>query len=202
MPRKAPRALEKGTALLRKNNPKASISYFQTASALAPDSFYAYHNMALAHYRVGDVEDAEQQFQKSIELSKGSSAPSLFGLSMIFYQRGEFLQAESLIQRGLLVAPSSALGKYCFALVQFSLGQTPGAERSALDAIRLDPALADADAYLLLARIHERLNEPDAVVADVRSYLKLSRKRTLQADAQALSARARENLGHFVTAIN
>jgi len=90
MPPKAARALEKGTALLRKNNPKASISYFQTASALAPDSFYAYHNMALAHYRVGDVEDAEQQFQKSIELSKGSSAPSLFGLSMIFYQRDEF----------------------------------------------------------------------------------------------------------------
>lgn len=41
MPRKAARALEKGTALLLKNSPQASISYFQTAIALAPDSFHA-----------------------------------------------------------------------------------------------------------------------------------------------------------------
>jgi len=87
--------------------------------------------------------------------------------------------------------------------VQFSLGQIPEAERSALDAIHLNPALADADAYLLLARIHERLNDPEAGVADVRSYLKLSRKRSLQAHAQALFERARKSWsllrGHQLT---
>jgi len=91
MPPKAARALEKGTALLLKNNPQASISYFQTVIALAPESFHAYHNVVIAHYRLGDVEDAEQEFQKSIELSKGSFAPSLFGLSMILYQRVRWL---------------------------------------------------------------------------------------------------------------
>jgi tetratricopeptide (TPR) repeat protein len=194
MPRKATRALEKGTALLLKNDPQASISYFQTSIALAPDSFHAYHNLALAHYRVGDVEDAVREFQKSIELSKGFSAPPLFGLSMILYQRGEFLQADSLAQRGLVLAPSSAVGKYCLGLVQFALGQIPEAQRSALDAIRLDPAEADGDVYLLLARIHERLNDQKAVVADVRLYFKVTRKRTLQADAQTLLERAQQNL--------
>ena len=52
LPPKAARALEKGTALLLKNNPQASVSYFQTAIALAPDSFHAYHNVAIAHYRL------------------------------------------------------------------------------------------------------------------------------------------------------
>jgi len=184
-----------------KDNPQASISYFQTAIALAPDSFYAYHNLAIAHYRVGDVEDAEPEFQKSIELSKGSYAPSLFGISMIIYQRAEFQQAESLIQQGLLVAPSSAVGKYCLGLAQFSLGQIPEAEYSALDAIHLDPAQADGDVYLLLARIHETLNDPNAVVADVRTYFKLSRKRTLQADARALLERAQQNVGQSSTAV-
>ena len=191
---KAARALEKGTVLLLKNNPQASISYFQTAIALAPDSFHAYHNVAIAHYRVGDVEDAEQEFQKSIELSKGSYAPSLFGLSMILYQRAEFQQAESLIQRGLLVAPSSPVGKYCLGLVQFSLAQIPEAERSALDSVRLDPAQADGDVYLLLARIHERQNDSKAVVADVHTYFRFTRRRTLQADAQTLLERAEQNL--------
>ena len=201
LPPKAARALEKGTALL-KNNPQASVSYFQTAIALAPDSFRAYHNVAIAHYRLGDVEDAEQEFRRSIELSRGSFAPSLFGLSMILYQRGEFLEAESLTQKGLLATPSSAVGKYCLGLVQFALGQVPEAEHSALDAIGLDPAQADGDVYLLLARIHERLNDPDAVVADVHTYFKRSRKRSLQADAQALLERAQQNLGRFSTAIN
>lgn len=201
MPPKATRALQKGTALLLKNNPQASIPYFQTAIALAPDSFHAYHNVALAHYRVGDVEDAEQEFRRSIELSRGSFAPSLFGLSMILYQRAEFLEAESLIQKGLLVTPSSAVGKYCLGLVQFSLDQIPEAERSALDAIRIDPAQADGDVYLLLARIHERLNDPNAVVADVRTYFKHTRKRTLQADAQTLVERAQQNIRKLSTGL-
>ena len=116
---------------------------------------------------------------------------------MILYQRGEFLEAESLTQKGLLAAPSSAVGKYCLGLVQFALGQIPEAEHSAIDAIGLDPAQADGDVYLLLARIHERLNDPNAVVADVRSYFKMSRKRSLQADAQTLLEHAQQNLSNF-----
>jgi tetratricopeptide (TPR) repeat protein len=197
---KAVRALQKGTILL-KNDPKASIAYFQTAITLAPDSFHAYHSMAMAHYRVGDIENAEQEFRRSIELSRSSYAPSLFGLSMILYQRAEFLEAESLIQRGLLVTPSSPVGKYCLGLVQFSLGQIYEAQRSAFDAIRLDPDQADGDAYVLLARIHERLNDPDAVLTDVRTYFKHTRKRTLQADAQALVERAQQNLRHLLTGL-
>jgi len=158
--------------------------------------------VAIAYYHLGDVEDAEQEFRRSIELSRGSFAPSLFGLSMILYQRGEFLEAESLIQKGLLATPSSAIGKYCLGLVQFALGQIPAAEHSALDAIHLDSTQTDGDVYLLLARIHERLNDPDAVVADVHTYFKRSRKRSLQADAQGLLERAQQNLGRFSTASN
>jgi len=121
---------------------------------------------------------------------------------MILYQRAEFVQAEALAQRGLLVAPSSPIGKYCLGLVQFSLGQIPEAQLSTLDAIRLDPAQADVDVYVLLARIHERLNEPNAVVADVGTYYKRSRKRSLQAEAQTLLERAQQNPGHVSAAIN
>lgn len=86
--------------------------------------------------------------------------------------------------------PPLPSAKYCLGLVQFSLGQIPEAQLSALDTIRLDPAQADGDVYVLLARIHERLNEPNAVVADVRTYYKRSRKRSLQAEAQTLLERA------------
>lgn len=189
---KAERALEKGTALLRKRQLTASVSYFKKAIELDPGCYYAYHELALAHYGLGHVEDSEQELQKSIELSRARFAPSLFGLAMILYQRQDYLAAESFIEKGLAVAPSSGVGEYCLGLVQFSLDRIPEAQRSALEALRLDRS--QADVYILLARIHEKLNEPNAVVADVHAYLKHSRNHTLLAEAQNLMRRAQLNL--------
>ena len=74
LPPKAARALEKGTALLLKNNPQASVSYFQTAIALAPDSFHAYHNVAIAHYV---WETSKMPSRNSAGPSSYREAPSL-----------------------------------------------------------------------------------------------------------------------------
>lgn len=189
---KTERALEKGAALLRKHQMTASVSYFKKAIELDPGCYFAYYELALAHYGLGHVEDSEQEFQKSIELSRAQFAPSLFGLAMILYRRQDDLAAESLIEKGLVVAPSSGLGEYCLGLVQFSLGRIPEAQRSALEALRHDPS--QADVYILLARIHERLNQPDAVVADVHAYLKQSGNHTLLAEAQSLLRRAQLSL--------
>jgi tetratricopeptide (TPR) repeat protein len=142
--RKAERALKKGASLLRKHQLVASVSYFRTAIELDPDCFFAYHELALAHYGLGHVDDTEQEFQKSIEISRAQFAPSLFGLAMILYHRQDYLGAESLIEKGLAVAPSSGIGEYCLGLVQFSLGHIPEAQRSALKALRLDRSQADA----------------------------------------------------------
>lgn len=188
---KAARAFEKGSALLLKGEPQASIPFFQSVIDLFPNSYRPYHNLGLAHARIGKLDEAAAEFQKSIDLSEGAFAPSLFGLSMVFYQRSDFLQAKSLIERGLLVAPASAVGKYYLALVQFSLGHTGEAQRNALESLQLDPA--QADVYLLLAHIHERLNDPSTVLQHVQSYLKLCPKGVLQSDALALLQRAQQD---------
>jgi len=193
MPGKAVKAFNKGTALLVKGDAQGSLPYFQTAIDLAPNASYRpYHNLALAHYRLGHVDAAEENFQKSIDLSKGNFAPSMFGLSMILYRRAEFVQAESLVQRAMLVAPGSGLGKYCLGLIQYSLGRVAEAERTALSAIQLDAS--ETDAYVLLAHVHERLHNPSAVIADVQKYLKLSPNHDLQSDALALLQRAQQNI--------
>lgn len=200
MPHKAARAFEKGTALIRKGNSQASLAYFRIAIDLAPTNYRPYHNLAVAQLNLGQLDDAAQNFQKSIDLTNGSFAPSLFGLSMVFYRRFEFLRAQSIIQRGLLVTPNSAFGKYCLGLVQFSLGHLADAERDALDALHLDAT--ESGAYLLLAHVHERLHNPSAVIADVQSYLKLSPNGELQFDALALLQRAKQNSAHLSASLN
>jgi len=193
MPHKAVDAFNKGVQLLVKGDPQGSLAYFQKVIELAPDASYRpYHNLGLAYYRLGHFDAAEENFQKSIDVSKGAFAPSMFGLSMILYRRNDLRHAQALIERGLLLAPGSGLGKYCLGLIQFSLGRLSDAERSALDALRLDAA--QTDAYLLLAHIHESVKNPEAVIANVQSYLKLSPNHDLQDDAQRLLQRAQHEL--------
>ena len=139
MPRKAAHAFEKGSKLLVSGDPQSSLPYLQNAAELAPNNYAPYHNLAIAEYELGHMDEAGEYFQKAIDASKSSYAPSLFGLSMILYRRGDYAQSEALIRQGLLLAPNSAAGKYCLGLVQYSAGRTADAQRSALDAIRLNP---------------------------------------------------------------
>lgn len=200
MPAKAERALEKGTSLLQKGDAKASLPFFSTAIQLAPSSYRAHHNLGLAYYRLRQLDSAGREFQKSIDVTNGAFAPSLFALSMVLYQRSQYSQAESLIHRGLFLNPGSALGEYCLGLVQYSLGQISDALQSALQAVTRDPAFADV--HLLLARIHERQHNPFAVIADAQAYLKLDPRGSLQDEARKLLARAQQDLSPLSTFLN
>jgi len=198
-PEKVEKAFEKGTRYLLKGEVEASLPYFQKAIEQAPSYFRSYHNLGLAHYQLGQFDAAEQDFQEAIDLSNGGFAPSLFALSMVFYQRADFRQAEMVLQRGLELAPGSGVGKYCLALVQYSLGRTTDAERSALDALRVDPA--ETDAYVLLGHIHAREHNPYAVMADAEAYLKLDPNGSLQGDARELLMKAREDASRVSAAL-
>jgi Flp pilus assembly protein TadD len=189
---KAARAFEKGTRLLLKGDVEASLPYFRMVIEEVPSSYRPYHNLAIALYKVGQLDAAAEAFQKSIELTSGGFAPSMFGLSMIFYQHADYREAESLIRKGLLVAPGSGVGRYCLGLVQYSLGRVSEAERSAGEALRLKPD--EADIHVLLARIHERQHNPSAVVADVQAYLKLDPNGALHGDALDLLQRAQQDI--------
>jgi len=192
MPAKAVRAFEKGSTLLLKGEAQASLPYFATAIELAPSSFRGYHNRGLAYYHLGLLDAAALDFEKAIDLSNSTFAPSLFGLSMILYQRSQFPEAESLVRKGLFLNSGSAIGKYCLGLIQYSLGQISEALQSALDTLARDPAFADVQ--VLLARIHERQHNPSAVIADVEAYLKLDPRGPLQGEARKLLERAHQNL--------
>jgi len=200
MPQNAVRAFEKGTRLLLKGDIEASVPYFRDVIEQAPYSYRAYHNLALALSRLGQLDAAAQEFQKSIDLTNGGFAPSLFGFAMILYQRAEYHEAETLIRRGLLDAPGSGVGNYCLGLVQFSLGRISDAERSALEALKLNPG--NADPHLLLARIHERQHNPWAVLTDVQSYLKLEPNGGMHAEALGLLHHAQQDLSRAATTFN
>lgn len=188
MSEKAESAFARGTRMLQKGDAKQSLVFFQKALAKEPGYYQAYHNLGLAHYQLGETALAEEDFQKSIDLTNGGYAPSQFALAMILCEKHEFGQAERLIQNGLAMDPGSAVGKYFLGLVQFALNRTAEAEKSARDA--LWRSADQFDAHILLAKIHELDHNPRAVVADVAAYLKLDPHGPLQVEANQLLQKA------------
>ena len=199
MPTKATKAFDKGATLINKHDFEASLAYFQKAIELAPNLFPPYHNLALAQYNLGRLDDAAKNFEKAIELSKGTFGPSFFGLAMVLYERREFTEAQRAVQQGLLVDPGSPVGQFYLGLTQYSLGNTAEAQRNALEVVRSDPRISGG--HLLLAHVHERLHDPEAVLADVDTYLKQTTDKDLRGDAVALRERAEQNLAHASDAI-
>jgi len=189
---KAESAFAKGTRMLQQGDAQGSLDYFQRALARDPGYYRAYHNLGLANYELGHMEQAEGDFQKSIELTNGGYAPSQFALAMMLCEKQEFREAERLIQNGLTMEPGAAIGKYLLGVVQFALNRPAEAEKSAHDALWRNAN--QAEAYILLAKIHERNHNPNAVMAEVAAYLKLDPHGPLQGEASKLLQRARQEI--------
>jgi tetratricopeptide (TPR) repeat protein len=200
MPQKAGRAFDKGTQLLLKGDARGSLAYFLKAVDQAPFSYRPYHNLAVAYYKLGELDAAEENFQKSITLTGGKCAPSMFGLAMVLYRQADYPEAERLIREGLLLQPRSATGKYAMGLVQFSRGRITEAERSAQEALALDPN--ESDAYVLLGRVHAVQYNHAAELKDAQTYLKQAPNGALKEDALALVRHAQQALALTSTAAN
>src|SRR5258706_12390376 len=164
-------AFDKGSRLLEKGDTLRSIKFLEQAIAEYPEHYEAYYDLGVAHLRLAQQTEAEQAFQKAIDLTKGNFAPPQFGLGAILCQKAEFPQAVTLLQRAVDLEPGSAVGKYYLGWAQFGLNRLIEAERTIEQALLRNANLAEA--YLLLAKIHQRQHNLAAMLKDLESYLKL-----------------------------
>jgi len=191
---KAHKGFDKGTRLLQKGDAAGSLPFFHQAIAEYPGHYKAYYNLGVAHYRLGHIADAEQAFQKSIDLTGGAYGPSQFAMGMVLCQERDFHQAETVIMRGLDVDPGSATGKYFLGWAQFALNRLVDAEKSVQQALLRKASFAEA--YFLLARIHQRQNNSPAVVQDLNAYLKLDPTNPGNVQARALLEKTQQAMNH------
>jgi tetratricopeptide (TPR) repeat protein len=189
---KGRKAFAKGAELLEKGDAAASLAYFDQAIAEFPGFYKAYYDLGIAHFRLSHTVEAEQAFQKSIDLTGGGYAPPQFGMGMVLCETQELEMAETVIQRGLDLEPGSATGKYFLGLAQFGLNHLVDAERSVRQALLRKANFPQA--YFLLARIHQRQNDSPAVVEDLQAYLKLEGHSRDSKQARALLEQTRQTI--------
>lgn len=188
---KAKKAFEEGARLLQKGDAAKSLPYFDQAIAAFPEHYKAYYDLGVAQYRLGHIADAEQALQKSIDLTGGAYAPPEFAMGMVLCQEQQLQKAEVVIQRGLDVDPGSPIGKYFLGWAQFGLNHLIEAERSVQQALVRKANFAEA--YFLLARIHQRQHNKPAMTKDLEAYLKLDHSSAGTQQAKALLESARQD---------
>lgn len=184
---KADRSFSKGTKLLSKGQAAQSLVYFNRAIAKDSTYYRAYHNLGLAHLRLGHMPEAQQALQRAIDLTGGGYAPSDFAMGMALCQADDYRGAERVIQKGLEIEPGSAAGKFYLAVVQFALNRLAEAEKSVEQALSRQGDLPEA--YFLLAGIHLREQNSPAVEQDLTEYLQLQPNGPQSDKARSLLAR-------------
>jgi tetratricopeptide (TPR) repeat protein len=171
IPDKAREALQKGMERLQKNDAAGSLVQFSHAAAAFPDYYEAYYQMGVANMLLGQAGEAEQDFQKAIDLSQGRFADAQFSLGLLFCQRQRFAEAEPIIRRGLERDANSSRGHYALARALLGEGKFEDAEKSAHRAVLLNATFTLS--YLVLAEVHLRQRTYLSVLDDLDSYLKL-----------------------------
>lgn len=189
VPRKALDAFNKGIRRLAASDPNGSIPEFQRAIEEFPGYYEAYDKMGIAELELKRDKDAELAFRKSIDLSDGNYAEPQFALGVILggdYQR--YAEAQTVIQAGLAVDPSSAAGYYSMGWLLYLTNRYAEAERNALMAAVYAPKAPVI--RVLLAEIHIRQGNRSALAEDVDAYLKLDPNGPFSGEAKAIQAGA------------
>jgi tetratricopeptide (TPR) repeat protein len=161
----------KGLESLAKKDLAASLSHFSKAAKAFPEYYEAFYHMGMVETALGQMDEAMQAFQKSIDLSGGRYAWAQFGLGYLLYLEDKAGEAEAIIRRGLDVDANSPDGLAILGMVLLRLNRTDEAEKTAHEALLRKPDFAQA--YLVLSDAYARRHEYRAQLQGLDTYLKL-----------------------------
>jgi len=191
IPPKAKKDCERGLALLARQDPQGSLRYFAQAIEAAPGFYEAYYHQGVAEQQLNRDRDAAQSFQQAIDLSDGHYPRAEFGYALSLTRLGDAAEAERVVRHGLETDANIADGHVVLGLVLLELHRTDEAEKSALEALRLNDPTA-IKARLVLADIAAARGDFAAQANDLDAYLRRcpkDRNRSVLEAARGLARR-------------
>jgi Tfp pilus assembly protein PilF len=199
IPQKAREEFERGVRLLAKQDTAQSKRHFDAAIQKYPDYYEAYYHHGIVALRRGDNREAAQNFQKAIDLSRGTYTPAEFGVALVLLREGRLAEAERVARHGLEADPDNVDGHVVLGFVMLKLNRTEEAERHGRQALASgDPNAAKG--LLVLSDVHAATKNYDKQVSVLDAYLKLRpddpNKKTLlivRDVAKRLAAKPRPN---------
>jgi len=196
IPKGARELFYKGIGRLAKDDPAGGLIHLARAVSQFPDYFEAYYGIGVAQMELGQYEEAQRAFQKSIDTSGGHYASPYFGLSALLCALQNFSEAEPVIRRGLELFPSFAQGEFTLAWALFGLNRVDEAEKYALQALQRDPLFAPT--HLMLANIYIRRSDYVPAVRELEAYLQLQPAGAMSEQARGTEASLKRKLTNSI----
>ena len=171
VPGKARHAFEKGLERMAKQDFPGGLGLFKEATDAYPDYYEAYYQTGLADMELRRDDEAEQAFQRSIDLSGGGYAEAQFALGALLCDKQQYAQAETALRHAIDVNANSWKGHLFLGQALFGEGRLGEAEKSVREALLRKPDIASA--YIVLANVHIRRHEYILGVQDLDTFLSM-----------------------------
>jgi Flp pilus assembly protein TadD len=117
-----------------------AIVHYQRVRELDPHYPDVWLNLGFAHRQLGQMDEAEQNYLRSIQVNPDDYRP-YSELTMVYAGREELDKAVDLLKRGLQTMPDSAILHALIASALHEQGHQPEAQRHLAMAESIDPEL-------------------------------------------------------------
>jgi tetratricopeptide (TPR) repeat protein len=171
-PKDAKKAYEKGLQSLLKNKPEDASKEFEKAVLAYPKYADAWMNLGKVRLQQKSFEPAREAMLKAIECDPKLVGPYI-ELGMLAAQQNKWEEAAPYLDRGLKLDPVDfPQAWYVAAATNFNLKKFDAAEKSALEAQKLDPKHVNPRTDYLMALILSEKHDYAAAAEHLRGYLK------------------------------
>ncbi len=131
---------ELGVTFLRMDRHRDAREQLSKAIEARPDYFRAYYNRAIAHHKLGDIDEAEKDYERAVAL-RPNHFESTYNLGLLKLEQKSYRDAVHRLKQAVALgsgnARAEALFSYARALAKS--GQIKGAIRSYKKAIEYRP---------------------------------------------------------------
>lgn len=139
IPKAARDAYNQAQKSLSRRDTAAAVSQLERAVALAPEYSQAWNHLGTIAYQTQQYARAEEMFRKALLADPAAYAP-LVNMGGVLLNLGRPDEAWSYNVHAVLREPSDALAHAQLGMTYLVMGKLDLAEKSLLEAIRLDPA--------------------------------------------------------------
>lgn len=173
-PKDARKAFDKGLQLMLKNKSEDAMKEFDKAATIYPKFADAWVNIGKLRIAQKNVDGGREAFLKAIEADAKLVAPHI-ELGMMAARENKWEEAAPYLDRGLKLDPIDfPLAWYASAAANFNLKKYDVAEKSAREAIKMDPRHRNPRAEYILGLILAEKHEYSGAADQLKTYLKFA----------------------------
>jgi tetratricopeptide (TPR) repeat protein len=168
----AQEALAKGQELLlRKGDPRHSISSFKKVVKIDPQYAPAYLLLGTAYMQTKEYGEAQSAFEKVSKLEP-ANATAFLGIGATLNQQGEFLAAQKPLMQSLALNPNSAEAQYELGRSYWGLGKWKEAAPHVRKSLAVNREFAVA--HVLMGNVLLREKNGNSALSEFQEYLHLA----------------------------